>query len=93
MKSIANTFFENQYILFAQEAYFFLSSTCYAYKKFDKFSNSFEVVQTDEHIRVFNLNDLAIMRPFEIKYIEERFYVLSDSLDIYKTMIAINNEN
>lgn len=88
-----NKFLEIEYILSAENSYFFLCSSSFVYKRYDKFSNSIELIKLEEDFNIVEFNELTIIRPFEIKFIEEKFFVLTDGLDIYKIMVESNERN
>lgn len=79
-----NFFLEINHILISEHHFHFLCSISYRAKGYDKLLNGFELHKNEEDVRFVNVNDSNIGKPMKRKYIDERFFVIADRLEIFR---------
>lgn len=77
-------FLEINHILISESNFHFLCSISYNAKYYDKFLNGVELHKNKEDVHFVNVNDSYIGKPMEKKYFDERFFVIANSLEIFR---------
>lgn len=81
------TLYQIKKIIYFNDEFYFLCNNEIKIQKFDKFFNSFEVKKNClPDVQVIRCSELKLFKSFEIKSVGSKMYVMSDTLELKKTL-------